>query len=293
MRIDNHFFNSFMTEPLLGFGCAVLLSTKTSPLYQANAPGLIRTAGTLMFPIGLVMIALTSADLFTSNIMFMTTAFLHRRISLRDVNISWTISYIGDLTRMLFFIAIIIGYGGVLSDILAYKQETVNFGIQKALDPGWHRIFIRVIGANWLVCMTVFLSISAREIRSKIIAIWFPTATFVALALDHVIANMFFISIGIWNGVPFGVGYYIWKSLIPTTLGNMVGSGLFVGGVYWYFYLTGEGSVDIDFNMSALGSGYISARESENFEILCFPWTNLRTDVEYLKTNNSFSFLQY
>jgi formate/nitrite transporter FocA (FNT family) len=59
-----------------------------------------------------------------------------------------------------------------------------------------------VIGANWLVCMAVFLSISAREIGSEILAIWFPTATFVALALNHVIANMFFIPIRIWNGAP-------------------------------------------------------------------------------------------
>jgi hypothetical protein len=78
------------------------------------------------------------------------------------------------------------------------------------------QIFLRAIGANWLVCMAVFLSISAREIASKIIAIWFPTACFVGLALDHVVANMFFIPIGIWCGAPFSVGYYIWKSMIPT-----------------------------------------------------------------------------
>ena len=207
-----------------------------------------------MFPIGLVMIVLTGADLFTSNIMFMLTAFLHRRVTIKDVGISWVISYFGNLAGMLFFMAIIIGYGGVLTDIEVYRQETISFAGMKAQMPGWHQIFLRAIGANWLVCMAVFLSISAREIGSKIIAIWFPTATFVALALDHVIANMFFIPIGIWNGAPFGVGYYIWKSLIPTTLGNMVGGGLFVGAIYWYLYLTGEGSVDVSFNIGSLQS---------------------------------------
>jgi formate/nitrite transporter len=207
-----------------------------------------------MFPIGLVMIVLTGADLFTSNIMFMTAAFLHRRVSVKDVAISWVVSYLGNLGGMLFFMAIIIGYGGVLSDIPAYKEQTVTFAIQKAQMPGWHQIFLRGIGANWLVCMAVFLSISAREIGSKIMAIWFPTATFVALALDHVIANMFFVPIGIWNGAPFGVGYYIWKSLIPTTMGNMVGGGLFVGAIYWYLYLTGEGNVDVSFDIGSLQS---------------------------------------
>ncbi len=93
--------------------------------------------------------------------------------------------------------AVIIGHGGVLTDIAAYKEEIVTFAVQKAEMPGWHEIFPRGIGANWLVCMTVFLSISACEISSKIMAIWFPTATFVALALDHVIANMFFVPIRI------------------------------------------------------------------------------------------------
>lgn len=236
------------------YSCAVLLSTETAPWYQTNAPGLIRTIGGLTFPIGLVMIVLTGADLFTSNIMFMTTAFLHRRVSIKDVLISWVVSFLGNLCGMLFFMAIIIGYGGVLTDIDAYREQTITYAVQKAVNPGWHQIFLRAIGANWLVCMAVFLSISSREISSKIIAIWFPTATFVALALDHVIANMFFIPIGIWNGAPFGVGYYIWKSLIPTTLGNMVGGGLFVGAIYWYLYLTGEGAVDVSFDMGGLAS---------------------------------------
>lgn len=57
---------------------------------------------------------------------------------------------------------------------------------------------------------------------------------------------------GIWCGAPFGVGYYIWKSMIPTALGNIVGGGLFVGTAYWYLYLTGEVGVEVSFNMSTL-----------------------------------------
>jgi formate/nitrite transporter FocA (FNT family) len=78
------------------------------------------------------MVVLTGADLFTSNIMFMTTAFLHHRVSIKDVLISWVVSYAGNLRGMLFFMAVIIEYGGVLTDIPAYKTETVNFAIQKA-----------------------------------------------------------------------------------------------------------------------------------------------------------------
>lgn len=73
MRLDKLFLNSIMAGPLLGFGCAVLLSTNAAPWYQENAPGLIRMVGALLFPIGLVMIVLTGADLFTSNVMVRTT----------------------------------------------------------------------------------------------------------------------------------------------------------------------------------------------------------------------------
>lgn len=134
-------------------------------------------------------------------------------------------------------------------------MEVINFATAKCLTPTWVQIFCRAIGANWLVCFAVYISISSREVASKILAIWFPTFTFVALGLDHVIANMYFIPVAIFYGHPdIGVGLYIWKSMIPTTIGNVIGGALFVGGIYWYLYLTGEGSDDITFNVGGLDS---------------------------------------
>ena len=66
---------------------------------------------------------------------------------------------------------------------------------------------------------------------------------------------MYFIPVAIFYGHPdIGVGLYIWKSMIPTTLGNVIGGGVFVGGMYWYLYLTGEGSDDITFDIGGLDS---------------------------------------
>ncbi|KAF6232802.1 hypothetical protein HO173_009016 [Letharia columbiana] len=254
MRWDKLFWNSFMAGPLLGFGCAVTLSTEAAPWYQQNAPGLIRTISAMFFPVGLIMIVLSGADLFTSNVMFMFTAFLHRRASLISLAIVWVTSFLANLAGTLFFMAIVTGYGGVF-EIPAYRTEVINFATAKCLTPTWVQIFCRAIGANWLVCFAVYVSISSREIASKILAIWFPTFTFVALGLDHVIANMYFIPVAIFYGHPdIGVGLYIWKSMIPTTLGNVVGGGLFVGGMYWYLYLTGEGSDNITFSIGGLDS---------------------------------------
>ena len=126
----------------------------------------------------------------------MWTAFLHRRVTILDVAKNWIVSFFGNLAGMLFFMAIITGYDGVFEETEVYRQTTITFATQKAYSPQWHQIFLRAIGANWLVCFAVFISISSREIVSKIIAIWWPTATFVALALDHVVANMFFVPMG-------------------------------------------------------------------------------------------------
>lgn len=165
--------------------------------------------------------------------------------------ISWTVSYIGNLAGSLFFMAIICGYGGLFDEASAYKESAIRIATQKCATPAFHQIFLRAIGANWLVCFAVYSAMQSREVASKIIAIWWPTATFVALALDHTIANMFFIPMGIWLGADINVGTYIWKSMIASSLGNVVGGGVFVGATYWYLYLTGEAAVSINFNIGA------------------------------------------
>lgn len=133
-----------------------------------------------------------------------------------------------------------------------YRTEAIAFATTKVVTPGWHQIFLRGILANWLVTMAVFLSISARELISKIVAIWFPVMCFVGLGTDHVIANMFFVPMAIFEGAPqLSVGYYIWKSMMPSLLGNIVGGGLFVGATYWYLHLAGT-DVEIHFDHEAI-----------------------------------------
>ena len=100
--------------------------------------------------------------------------------------------------------------------------------------------------------MAVFLAISSREIISKIVSIWFPVMCFVGLGTDHVIANMYFIPLAIFLGAPepLTVRYYIWKSMIPSFLGNAIGGGLFTGVVYWYLFLAGS-EVELYFDTMA------------------------------------------
>ncbi|GAB7361320.1 hypothetical protein MBLNU230_g1376t1 [Neophaeotheca triangularis] len=240
MRLDKMFFSSFLAGCLLSFACAAVLVVNSSPWYQENAPGLIRMIGALIFPFGLVTIILTGADLCTGSFLFTTLATLHGRLSPLKMLIHWAVTFFGNLAGSLFIMALITGYGGTLSDPI-FKEQTTSFAISKVVNPDWHQIFLRGIGANWLVCLACYLAFMAREYFSKVMAMWWPTFAFVTLAFDHVVANMFFVPAAIFAGAPeISVGYYIWKSLIPSLIGNIVGGGLFVGVMYWYMYLEGD-----------------------------------------------------
>ena len=146
----------------------------------------------------------------------------------------WFVTFWGNLLGCLFVVVFIIGYGGVF-DSEPYRSQAIANADKKAVTPDWHMIFLRGIGANWLVCLACFLAYMAREYFSKVVAIWWPTFAFVALGLDHVVANMFFIPLAVWLEDPkITVWYYIWKSMLPALLGNIVGGGLFVAVVFWY-----------------------------------------------------------
>ncbi|EDP47361.1 hypothetical protein KXV22_002959 [Aspergillus fumigatus] len=237
MRLDKVFFSAFSAGCLLAFACGTALATNTTAWFQENAPGLIRTISALVFPYGLCLIVLTGADLCTGSFMFTTIASLHRKLPWYKMLLHWCVTFWGNLAGSLFVVAIIFGYGNVFAAD-PYKSEVIAFATKKQLTPDFHQIFLRGIGCNWLVCLACFLGVQGRDLASKVVGIWFPTFAFVSLGFDHVVANMTFIPLAIWLGAPkITVALYIWKGIIPTLLGNIIGGGLFVATYYWYMYL--------------------------------------------------------
>jgi formate/nitrite transporter FocA (FNT family) len=132
-----------------------------------NAPGIVRMLGALVFPLGLVVIVMTGADLCTGSFMYTSLAALHRRTSILLMLRHWLLTFFGNLAGALFVTCIIIGYGGVLS-APAYRKELLTIATTKAVTPMWHQIFLKAIGANWLVCLACFLACCAREFFSKV-----------------------------------------------------------------------------------------------------------------------------
>jgi formate/nitrite transporter len=107
----------------------------------------------------------------------------------------------------------------------------------KAITETSWQIFLRAVGCNWLVCLAVWMSMGAKNISGKILAIFFPIMAFVALGFDHVVANMFFLPAAMF----LHTGGVTWSNMLLNLLfaylGNAVGAGVFVGAAYWYLYL--------------------------------------------------------
>jgi formate/nitrite transporter len=106
----------------------------------------------------------------------------------------------------------------------------------KASNESHWQVFLRAIGCNWLVCLAVWMSLAAKSVSGKILAIFFPIMAFVAMGFDHVVANMFFLPAAIFADVPginWGDALHNW---VFAGLGNLVGAAIFVAGAYWYLY---------------------------------------------------------
>jgi len=236
-RIDHMIIKSFLAGVLLSFGGLFLLTVGggSTTLAQNFGPSIHKMIQAAVFPIGLVLVIITGADLFTGNTMILVVSTLHRKTTWINLVISWSVSFFGNLVGCLFFQYILVYYAGLLSND-PYRSFTIGLAEMKG-NIEWHQIFLRGIGGNWLVCLAFWLGTSARDLNSKIIGIYLPIWLFVAVGYEHSIANMFTVQMGMILGANLSVAKYILCVLIPVVLGNILGGGLFVGCTHWYLYL--------------------------------------------------------
>lgn len=216
--------------------------------------GLSRLLGGFVFCLGLILVIVAGAELFTGNNLIVM-AYVSRKVTGRQLLQNWGIVFIGNLLGALIIVLFIHlsshlnTAGGALS-LFALKiaVSKVNLTFMEAL--------VRGILCNLLVCLAVWLCFSGRSVTDKILAILFPITAFVAMGFEHCVANMYFIPIGLViandnvlleNALKLStqplatdsltIGAFLWNNLVPVTLGNMIGGVFFVGAVYWFVYL--------------------------------------------------------
>ncbi len=180
-----------------------------------------------VFPIGLILIVILGGELFTGNNAMLIPAYMKRNYGFGSVIGNWTIVYFGNFIGALGFAWLLIYQCG-LCDAEPYRSAIIRVAETKVSLP-WLTVFLRGIGANWCVCLAVWLAMSGRRLAEKMLACWVPVMAFVVLGYEHCIANMFFIPLGMMEGAAVTTGAFIVANLIPATLGNIVGGALFVG----------------------------------------------------------------
>ena len=230
MFVGGIFAGAFIAFGALG---SQIVSFSLSPVSLSKA------VGCLFFPIGLLMVVITGAELFTGNNL-MTLSALTGKASWKGVLKNWCFVYLGNLVGSLFVAAMAV-YGHVL-----FAPELVNSAVATAsakcsLTLG--DALIKGVLCNILVCTAVFVGLCAEEQAGRIIGLYLPTALFVLCGFEHCIANMFFIPEGIFAAGLYGIeapalswGAMILKNLIPVTIGNLIGgAGLFAGGIYLFY----------------------------------------------------------
>ncbi|MCL6450248.1 MAG: formate/nitrite transporter family protein [Acetobacteraceae bacterium] len=239
---------------------AQLSTIATSDLAKYVGDGLTRVVAGLVFSLGLILVVVGGAELFTGNNLIIT-GVLERKVTPGQLLKNWTAVYLTNLLGALAVVLIMYGTGlwkangglvGLKAVSIANAKCSLTFG----------EAFFRGVMCNWLVCLAVWLAAAGRDAVSKILGIVFPIAAFVASGFEHSIANMYFIPMGILlKGAPalapvlaqgFGLeagvapaappalAHLSWAgfgmNLLPVTLGNIVGGALFVGCAYWLAY---------------------------------------------------------
>jgi formate/nitrite transporter len=210
--------------------------------------GTTRLIGGIAFSLGLILVVIGGAELFTGNNLIVM-AWASRKISGPLLLRSWTLVYIGNFagalaTAVLVYVSHQWTFDGnqVGQNALLIANRKVNLGFPQAIALG--------MLCNSLVCLAVWLSYSARSNIDKAVAIVFPITAFVASGFEHSIANMYFIPAGLLlkhedavtaMQTPVDLSHLTWSNfflynLLPVTIGNIIGGALMVGIIYWLVY---------------------------------------------------------
>lgn len=222
----------------------------TSQVGAADLPlGLAKLMGGLVFTTGLAMVVMTGADLFTSTSMTLMGG-VSGKLPWSRLFQHWGVVYLGNFAGSVLVAAIVFLSGAPGQAKGAWGAVAVKVAVAKVGHTPVEAFFLGLL-CNFMVCMAVWLAFSGKSLVDKIFGITMPIALFVASGFEHSVANMFMIPLGLMlkaqgaadvmaavgdastDGLT--VGSFLLANLIPVTLGNIVGGGIFVGlGMFFW-----------------------------------------------------------
>ncbi|MDR1028954.1 MAG: formate/nitrite transporter family protein [Clostridiales Family XIII bacterium] len=239
----------FLAGAFIAFAAEASNMAAFNLLADPGSYGLGRVLAGGVFGVGLMLVVLAGGELFTGNVL-MIGGVIRGRVGVGSMLRNWVVVYIANFIGSVF-IAWLIAHSGLLhsgGELLGAVTVKIAAGKVGLTFPS---AFILGLLCNWLVCLAVWLSFGAESMTGKMLAIFFPIGLFVLSGFEHSVANMYYVPAGIFAkadasaaalALDLGVtreamdalgwpGFLV-RNLLPVTLGNIVGGGVFVSGAY-------------------------------------------------------------
>ncbi|MBU3127285.1 formate/nitrite transporter family protein [Clostridium tagluense] len=248
-KANNKFIQTLILGILAGAFIAIGGFSAAMASHSIENVGVAKLVSGIIFPVGLMLVIICGAELFTGNCL-LTVAYAQKKITLKKMLKNWAIVYFANFIGA-FIIVVLIYYSGLLSTsggkfggyvikVAAYK---CGLTVSQAFTSG--------ILCNFVVSLAVWGSYAAKDVVSKVFISFFPIMAFVIAGFEHSVANMYYLLLGLFAKVNpdyvqlshqsaekvANINFvHIAQNLIPTTLGNIVGGGIFVGLAYWLIF---------------------------------------------------------
>lgn len=233
-NLSKTLIRAFLSGCYIAFGGLVAVSVVgASPAIAASgAPGLARLIFALVFPVGLLLNLSHGGELFTGQTMRATLAVLSNKSTFAQLAQNWVVSFTGNFAGALAILALVLASG--LFPTGSPASSFASSLSQAKLSLPFTEALCRAILANWLVCLAVWQASAAKTASDRFFAIWPPIAGFVAAGLEHSVANMFLVPLGLAcgaGGLDLGAfAGFLGKNLLPVTLGNAIAGAVVVAG---------------------------------------------------------------
>ena len=214
----------------IGFGAHVfvLMTSAGETAFEVN---LAKFLGAAMFPVGLMMVVLCGAELFTGNNL-LTLALMSKKITAGGLLRNWIVVYLANLAGSVL-IALLLAKSGLYAGAAA--ERAIAVAAAKVSAP-FGEMVLRGILCNMLVVLALWLQAGAKDVIGKIFGIWFPIMMFVFAGFEHSIANMTYIPLGMMLGADVTAGQFLVGNLLPVTIGNVIGGAVLIPAAYHFVY---------------------------------------------------------
>jgi formate/nitrite transporter len=245
----------FLAGAFIAFAAEASNMAAYGLLAEPSTYGLGRLVAGCIFPAGLMLVVAAGAELFTGNAL-MLSALYERRITLLALLRNWVIVYAANFVGSLFVAYVIYRTGLLSASGGTLAGVTIKIAAGK-VGLAFFDAFLLGVFCNWLVCLAVWMAFATKSMAGKLLAIFFPIMLFVTSGFEHSVANMYYIPAGMFaagnpayleSAYALGVSPdavaglsaqgFLLGNLLPVTLGNIVGGGLFVATAYFFAYRT-------------------------------------------------------